>query len=166
MAMIGDPTRRRAAAVDHGPEDQEVLDELVELECSVREQAMITDGYTEASESRKKKGKTENLGSRQREQKQADDSQEMNQDKVKENRTFARGRFPKRPVPRSDLLNGSLTHVTSCSVISSTRPTQTDEHILCDVDIGKHCRHARVAAHPWMYKAFPQSSVMLESLCF
>jgi hypothetical protein len=74
---------------------------------------MITDGYAEASESRNKKGKAENLGTRQREQNQADDSQEMNQSKIEENRTFARGRFPKRPVPRSDLLNGSLAHVTS-----------------------------------------------------
>lgn len=48
MAMIGDPTRRRAAAVEDCPEDQEVLDELVELESSVREQAMITNSYAQA----------------------------------------------------------------------------------------------------------------------
>ena len=79
MAMIGDPTRRRPAAVEHRPENQEVLDELVEPQCSVREQAMITDGYAETSESRKNKGNAENLGTRQREQKQADDRQKVNQ---------------------------------------------------------------------------------------
>ena len=110
MAMIGYPTRRRTAAVDHCPEDQEVLDELIELECSVREQAMITDSYAEASESRKKKGKAENLGTRQREQKQADDSQEMNQSKIEENRAFPRGRFPKRPFPRPNPLERSFAH--------------------------------------------------------
>jgi hypothetical protein len=72
-----------------------VLDELGELECSVREQAMITDGYAEGSQSRKKKGKAENLGTRQRKQKQADDSQEMNQSKIEENRTLRGAGFQK-----------------------------------------------------------------------
>jgi hypothetical protein len=111
-------------------------------------------------------GCVRDLETRQREQKQADDSQEMNQGKIEENRAFARGRFPKRLVPRSDLLNGSLAHVTSCSVISSTRPTQTGRQILSDVDIGKHRRNARVAAHPWTYEAFPQVFGVSESLCF
>lgn len=125
-----------------------MLDELVELESAVCEQPMIADGYAQASQSRKKESNAENLQTRQRKQNQADDSQKMNQSKIEENRTFARGRFPKRPVPRSDLLNGSLAHVTSCYVISSTRQTQTGRQILSDVDIRKHCRNARVAAHP------------------
>src|SRR5437879_8457360 len=86
---------------------------------------MITDGYAEASESCKKESNAENLGTRQREQTEADDSQQMNQDKIEENRTFAWGRFPKRLLPGSNLLNGGLAHVTSCCVISRTRPVTT-----------------------------------------
>ena len=36
------------------------------------------------------------------------------------------------------------------------------DHIL----FGKHCRHARVAAHPWTHRAFPQVFGVSESLCF
>jgi hypothetical protein len=79
----------------------------------LREQAMITDRYAEASESRKNKGKAENLGTRQREQKQADDREKVNQGKIEENRAFMWGWFPKGLVPRSDLLNGSVAHVSS-----------------------------------------------------
>src|SRR2546426_634673 len=32
VAMIGDPTSRSARSIEHRPEDQEVLDELIELE--------------------------------------------------------------------------------------------------------------------------------------
>ena len=56
MAMIGDPTRWSTAAVEDGREDQEVFDEPVELESAVCEQAMITDGYAEPSESCKEEG--------------------------------------------------------------------------------------------------------------
>jgi hypothetical protein len=94
MTMMGDPTRWGTAAVEDGPEDQDVLDQPVELESAMCEQAMITDGSAEASESRKKESNAEHLGTRQREQTQADDSQQVNQDKIEENRAFAWGRFP------------------------------------------------------------------------
>ena len=80
MAMIGDPTRRGAAAVEHCPEDQEGLDELVELETAVCEQAMITNRYTQAPQSRKEQSHAENLETRQGEKNQTNDGKQMNYD--------------------------------------------------------------------------------------
>ena len=115
MAMIGDPTDRRAAAIENGPENQEVLDELVELESAMREQAMITNGYAETSESREEKRNADNPGIRQREKKQADYSQEVNQRKIEENCAFAWGGFPKRPLPGPSLLRDGIAHFESQS---------------------------------------------------
>ena len=49
MAMISNPTYRGTTSVKNSPEDQELLDELIELESTVCEQAMVRNSDAKSS---------------------------------------------------------------------------------------------------------------------
>jgi hypothetical protein len=113
MAMVGNPAHRSTAGVKDGPEDKELLDELIELESAMREQAMVRDRYAKSSQRHKKESNAQNLETRQREKNHADDSQYMNKDEKEEHRAFAGFGFPERPFPRPSYLRSTLAHLAS-----------------------------------------------------
>src|ERR1700730_15246785 len=113
MPMISDPTHRGTAGVKNGPEDQELLDKLIELESAVREQAMVRNSDAKPSQRHENESNAENLEIRQRKKNHSDDSQHMNENKKEEHRAFAGCGFPKGPFPRSVLLNSNLAHLPS-----------------------------------------------------
>jgi hypothetical protein len=90
-----------------------VLDGLVHLESAVRKQAVKTNRRAETAEGCKKKGQAQDRQTRERKQDQADEREHVDQDQVKEDRTFARNGFPKGPFPGTKLFHGALAHVSS-----------------------------------------------------
>src|SRR5712692_2942281 len=114
VPVVGHPTCRSSRAVEHGAEDQHVLDDLVQLESAVRQQAMVTDRRAETAESREKQREAENLQARKWKKNQPDDSQYVYQDKIKKNSRFASGRSPKGLFPGSNFVNGGLAHCCAC----------------------------------------------------
>src|SRR2546422_5389594 len=120
VPVVGHPTCRSSRAVEHGAEDQHVVDDLVQLESAVRQHAMVTDRRAETTESREEKSKAEDSYAGQWKQNQANDSQYVYQDKVKKNGAFAACWSPKGLFPGSNLLNSSLAHASSCRAITRT----------------------------------------------
>src|SRR5712692_8505297 len=120
VPVVGDPSCRSSRAVEHGPEDQEVLDDLVQLESAVRQQAVVTHRRAETAESHEKQSEAENLQARKRKKNQPNDSQYVYQDKIKKNSRFASSRFPKGLFPGSNFVNGGLAHCCACGTISRT----------------------------------------------
>ena len=57
--VVGDPTCRSPRAVEHGPENQQVFDDLVQLEGAVRQHPMVTDRRAETTESRENEGQAQ-----------------------------------------------------------------------------------------------------------
>src|SRR5712692_3835979 len=95
VPVVGHPTCRSSRAVEHGAEDQHVLDDLVQLESAVRQHAMVTDRRAETTESREEKSKAEDSYAGQWKQNQANDSQYVYQDKVKKNGALPRAGLQK-----------------------------------------------------------------------
>jgi hypothetical protein len=52
MPVVGHPTDGMPGAVEHGPEDEPLLDPPVYLQRAVRQQAVVTDRCAEATEAR------------------------------------------------------------------------------------------------------------------
>src|SRR2546422_11593225 len=98
VPVVGHPTCRSSRAVEHGAEDQHVLDDLVQLESAVRQHAMVTDRRAETTESREEKSKAEDSCAGQWKQNQANHSQYVYQDKIKKNPAFAACRSEERRV--------------------------------------------------------------------
>src|SRR5882724_650543 len=111
MAVIGDPACRRARAIEHGPENQEVLDRFVYLERAMREQAVITDGSAEAAERDETDRHRDHFPAGDREEDQRGDCQRVDQNKVEQHPELSRSGLPKRTLPRADFwTGGTLGH--------------------------------------------------------
>src|SRR5579885_3342770 len=77
MTVIRRPGGRRARAVEHGAEGQKMFDDLIQLECVVRQQAVIANRSTESAEADQNQGRKEYLPSRKRKQNQPNHCQHM-----------------------------------------------------------------------------------------
>src|SRR6266850_2252453 len=104
QAMIRNPARRVARAVEDSPEDEELFDELVGLDGLVGEHAVVADGGAEAAESDAKYRHTDDLEAWNREKDQTDDRENVDQDKIGEDAFFAVDGFPKGAVPGARFL--------------------------------------------------------------
>src|SRR5467141_833136 len=99
QAMIRNPARRMAGAVEDGPEDQELLDELVGVDGLVGEHAMVADGGAEAAEGDAQYRHAGDFEAGNREKDQTDDRKNVDQDEIGEDAFFAVDGFPEGPVP-------------------------------------------------------------------
>src|SRR6266404_6622246 len=113
QAMIRNPACRVAGAVEDGPEDQELLDELVGLDGFVGEHAVVADGGAEAAEGDAQYRHADDFEAGNREKDQTDDRKSMDQDEIGEDAFFAMDGFPKGAVPRTLLLRCGQFHVFS-----------------------------------------------------
>src|SRR5207244_8617734 len=82
MTVIGDPAAGRASSVEHGPEDQEVLDEFIELERLMRQSAVIADGGAQPAEHADHERDAEDFPSWHGKQDQSDDGENVDEDKI------------------------------------------------------------------------------------
>src|SRR4051794_25812442 len=63
VAMVGDPTSRRSGTVEHGPEDQKMLNKFIELKGFMRKRTVITNGGAQPTENADNEPDAENLPS-------------------------------------------------------------------------------------------------------
>src|SRR5882762_2121300 len=99
QAMIRNPARRVAGAVEDGPENQELLDELVGLDGLVGEHAVVADGGAEAAEGDAQYRHADDFEAGNWEKDQPDDCKNVDQDEIGEDAFFAVDGFPEGPVP-------------------------------------------------------------------
>src|ERR1700675_419665 len=102
--MVRNPARRVAGAVEDGPEDQELLDELVGPDGFVGEHAVVADSSTEASQSDAQYRHADDFEAGNREKDQTGDRKSMDQHDISEDAFFAADGFPEGTVPRALLL--------------------------------------------------------------
>ena len=114
MPVIGDPTGRISGAVEHGTEDQQVLDHFVHLNSPVRQHSMVTDGCPQASQARQQERQSQDRKARQREQNHSGDSQNVYESEIEKDARFALRRFPKRHHPGRDPLKLCLVCADCC----------------------------------------------------
>src|SRR6202040_3259541 len=96
MPVIGDPARRSPRAIEHGPEDQEVFDDLIDLESAMGQQAVVADRGPKPAERDEAKRENHDFPARDRKQNDRRDRQRVNQYQVEEHPAFPRSRLPKR----------------------------------------------------------------------
>src|SRR4029077_14517995 len=96
MPVIRDPACRRAGAIEHCPEDQEVLDDLVYLESAMREQPVVADRGAEASECHKAERHGDYSPVGYGKENEGGDGERVNQYKIKQHPELARSGLPKR----------------------------------------------------------------------
>src|SRR5882672_7663806 len=104
QAMIRNPAGRVTGAVEDGPEDQELLDELVGLDGLVSEHAVVADGGAEAAEGDAQYRHADDFEAGNWEKDQPDDCKNVDQDEIGEDAFFAVDGFPEGPVPGALLL--------------------------------------------------------------
>jgi hypothetical protein len=131
MPVIGHPARGRSAAIEHGAENQEMLDNPIELERAMREKPMIANRGAESAERRNAQGDQKHLQARHRIQNHADNRQNVDQYEVRQNAQFAFRRFPKWLFPRTNYTKGGLIHKASNKMIAcspdSSKPLRRRE---------------------------------------
>ena len=111
--MIRNPACRVTGAVEDGPEDQELLDELVGLDRFVGEHTVVADGGAEAAEGNAEQGHANDFEAGDREKDQTDDRKSVDQDDIGEDAFFAADGFPEGAVPGALLLRCGQFHVFS-----------------------------------------------------
>src|SRR5665213_1163489 len=104
MPVVSNPAGRRSGAVKNGPENQCVLDEFVQPQRSVRQQAMERDGGAYASHSREQDRHGGNFEAGQRKKDQTGNGERMDQDEVGKHYTLAWRGFPKGLLPWTDFI--------------------------------------------------------------
>jgi hypothetical protein len=113
QAMIRNPARRMARTVEDGPEDQELLDELVCPDGFVGEHAVVADGSAQAPKGDAQYRHADNFAAGNRKKDQTSDRKSMNQHDISEDALFATDGFPEGTVPRALLLRCGQFHVFS-----------------------------------------------------
>ena len=73
MAMIGCPRQRRAGAIEHRTENQNLLHDRVEFERAMRQAAVITNGCANATDDEQSQGDQRHTQAGKRKQKQANE---------------------------------------------------------------------------------------------
>src|SRR6266704_1387005 len=101
-----------------GPEDQELLDEAIGLECFVREHAVIADGGDETAKGNAEQSHADNLEAWHRKEDQTYNAKNVNEDEISEDTFFAMHGFPEGPVPGALLLRYDRFHVLSGDLLS------------------------------------------------
>src|SRR5882672_4670020 len=97
--MIRNPARRVAGAIEDGPENQELLDELVGLDRFVGKHAVVANRSAKAAEGDAQYRHADHFEAGDRKKNQPDDRKNVDQDEVGEDAFFAVDGFPKGAVP-------------------------------------------------------------------